>query len=108
MAKSSRKELTEEEILEHRFGGEIHSRLVFPRDSSEYPVLVGCNENMAVVATNRKTGYLMTRVVHGENVTIAKSDLEDIDVLQKKYPIAAGPWVWALDAIGKPVPEDWR
>jgi hypothetical protein len=80
---------------------------IYPRDASEYPVLVGCNENMAIVATNRKTGYLMTRVVHGENVTIAKSDLEDIEVLQKKYPIAAGPWIWALDAIGKPVPEDW-
>jgi len=106
MAKKERKDLTDEEILEHRFGGEIRSRLVFPRDPSEYPVLVGCNESMAIVATNRKTGYLMTRVVHGENVTIAKTEPEDIEVLEKKYPIAAGPWEWALEAIGKTM-EDY-
>ena len=36
---------------------------VFPRDSSEYPVLVFCDADRAVVAINRKTGYLLYREV---------------------------------------------
>ena len=104
MAKHEMKELTEEDTAEHRFGGEIQSRLVFPRDPSEYPVLIACDADRAIVAVNRKTGYLLYRD------GLAKSELEDLEVLRERYRmvIPPGTWVWALDAIGKPVPEDWR
>ena len=76
---------------------------IFPQDSSEYPVLVASDDDRAIVAVNRKTGYLLYRD------GLAKSELDDLKVLEEKYlkVIAPGPRRWAMEAIGKPVPEDW-
>jgi len=82
-----------------RFGDPpVFGASVFPRDSSEYPVLMLCDADRAVVAINRKTGYLLYR--NG----LAKSELEDIDVLEGRYGmvIPPGKWRWAM---GNPVPK---
>jgi len=101
----SREDLSEEGLREHRFGAPlVFGPPVYPRDPSEYPVLILCDADRAIVAVNRKTGYLLYRD------GLAKSELQDLDALEAKYgmEIPPGTWVWALDAIGKPVPDDWR
>ena len=76
---------------------------IFPRDPSEYPGLILCDEERAVVAISRHKGYLLYRD------GLAKSEIQDIEDLQEKYrmEIAGGKWRWAMEAIGKPVPDDW-
>jgi len=76
---------------------------VFPRAPADYPVLINCDEERAIVAVSRHKGYLLYRD------GLAKSAIQDIEVLREKYgrEIAPGPRRWGMEAIGKPVPDDW-
>ena len=75
---------------------------IFPDDPSEYPVLVNCDDERAIVAVSRHKGYLLYRD------GLAKSEVMDLEVLRERYRGIITPADrdrWAMEAIGKPV--DW-
>jgi len=77
---------------------------IYPKHLSDYPAVIRSDDKLAIVATDRKTGYLMVKVVRRNCTMIAKTELQDLAKLEEKFPLACNKSRWALEAIGKQVP----